>query len=165
MPLYHALLQCAETTSHHFCNKQCVWYRSVRSTIATILLLAGALTAAANIWGTGPINARMQAHVAPQVAHVLGREVCVNLEQSRLVTVKRAISTCTNSKLVVGSTDSYVLTYKPLHVGLAGIHLSWLSCACASAARGTQMFVPACIVPVHSLLHNYPSNSKAWLSD
>ena len=50
--------------------------RTVRSTLAAILLLAGALTAAANIWGIRPINARLQTHVGPQVAQVLGREVC-----------------------------------------------------------------------------------------
>lgn len=50
-------------------------FRSVKSTVAVILLLAGAITAAANIWGVGPIKARLHTHIGPQVAHVLGREV------------------------------------------------------------------------------------------
>ena len=49
--------------------------RGVQSAIALLLLLAGAVTAAANLWGVRPINARLQAQVGPQIAHLIGRDV------------------------------------------------------------------------------------------
>lgn len=49
--------------------------RGVRSVLAVALLMAGTLTAAANVWGVRHINSRMLRHVGPQASELLGREV------------------------------------------------------------------------------------------
>ena len=43
--------------------------------LAMALLMAGTLTAAANVWGVKRINSRMLRQVGPQASELLGREV------------------------------------------------------------------------------------------
>ena len=43
--------------------------------LALALLMAGTLTAAANVWGVKRINSRMLRQVGPQASELLGREV------------------------------------------------------------------------------------------
>ena len=50
-------------------------YRSGKTLLAVALLMAGTLTAAANVWGVKRINSRMLRQVGPQASELLGREV------------------------------------------------------------------------------------------
>lgn len=43
--------------------------------LAVALLMAGTLTAAANLWGVKQINGRMLSRIGPQASNILGREV------------------------------------------------------------------------------------------
>lgn len=50
--------------------------RSGKTLLAVALLMAGTLTAAANVWGVKRINNRLLCRVGPQASELLGREVC-----------------------------------------------------------------------------------------
>lgn len=76
--------QCSPVYGISDCNASTVCDRSGKTLLAMALLMAGTLTAAANVWGVKRINSRMLRQVGPQASELLGREVSITNPASHM---------------------------------------------------------------------------------
>ena len=79
--LVHTACQCIVLDDY---NAGFVCDRSGKTLLAMALLMAGTLTAAANVWGVKRINSRMLHQVGPRASELLGREVCTTHHTSHM---------------------------------------------------------------------------------
>ena len=68
--------QCPQVLSLYSWND-----RTVQTAVAVALLMVGATTAVANLWGVQRINRRLLGSVGPQASELLGREVSFVLKE------------------------------------------------------------------------------------
>ena len=71
----HTHVTCVQPLNNMMQVQTMLFDRSGKTLLAVSLLMAGTLTAAANVWGVNCINSRMLRQVGPQASELLGREV------------------------------------------------------------------------------------------
>lgn len=97
--------------------------RSGKTLLAVALLMAGTLTAAANVWGVKRINSRMLRQVGPQASELLGREVHSNITHDMLCQGCMHACRCRQHQLLHTHQSLGWLAIQHCHTALCAAHV------------------------------------------